>query len=137
MTHRPRLTPAIADIRRAVRSSFDRLTQSSAQSAVEGAPLLLAALSGGADSLALTAALAFEAPRAGFRAGAVIIDHQLQPGSAAVAARAAEQARNLGLDPVLVIPVTVGEEGGLEAAARTARYAAFDRAIAETKATRV
>ena len=35
-----------------------------------GRPLVIVALSGGADSLALAAATAFEAPRAGVRAGA-------------------------------------------------------------------
>ena len=65
-------------------------------------PLVLVALSGGADSLALAAATAFEAPRAGWRAGAVIVDHGLQAASADVAARAARQARELGLDPVVV-----------------------------------
>ncbi len=43
---------------------------------------MLAACSGGADSLALAAALAFEAPRLGLRAGGVTVDHGLQPGSA-------------------------------------------------------
>ncbi|GAA1859468.1 tRNA lysidine(34) synthetase TilS [Myceligenerans crystallogenes] len=106
--------------------------------------LVLVACSGGADSLALAAALAYEAPRAGrtvrspahgVRAGAVIVDHGLQPGSAAVAARAAEQCRGLGLDPVLVREVTVHDAGGgLEAAARDARYAALDRAAREAGA---
>ena len=44
--------------------------------------LVLAACSGGADSLALAAALAHEAPRCGLRAGGVTVDHGLQPGSA-------------------------------------------------------
>ncbi len=52
-----------------------------------------AAVSGGADSLALAAALAFS--RAGARA--LVVDHGLQEGSAEVAARAAEQCRSLGL----------------------------------------
>ena len=52
-----------------------------------------AAVSGGADSLALAAALAFERPGA----VALVVDHGLQPGSAEVAARAAEQCRVLGL----------------------------------------
>ncbi len=99
--------------------------------------LVLVALSGGPDSLALAAAAAFEAPRAGLRAGAVIVDHGLQPGSADVAARAAQQARELGLDPVLVRAVTVGTEGGPEAAARAARYAALEDAAAEAAATLV
>src|SRR5476651_1639882 len=102
---RPRLTPAIADVRRAVRTALPE------------SGLVLVALSGGPDSLALAAATAFEATRAGVGAGAVIVDHALQPGSADVAARAAQQARDLGLDPVLARSVVVGTEGGPEAAA--------------------
>jgi tRNA(Ile)-lysidine synthase len=119
---RPRLTPAIADVRRAVRAALPD----------EG--LVLVALSGGPDSLALAAATAFEAKRLGIRAGAIVVDHGLQPGSADVAARAAAQARELGLDPVLVRGITVGGNGGPEAAARTARYAALVEAAIETAA---
>ncbi|TFD44338.1 MULTISPECIES: tRNA lysidine(34) synthetase TilS [Cryobacterium] len=125
---RPRLSPAIADVRRAVRGLLP----------ADG--LVLVGLSGGADSLALAAATAFEAPRAGPGAGAVIVDHGLQHGSAEVAEAAARQARELGLGPVLVLPVTVQAEGageGPEAAARSARYAAFDRALAETGARHI
>ncbi|AYF97676.1 tRNA lysidine(34) synthetase TilS [Protaetiibacter intestinalis] len=155
---RPRLTPARADIRRAVRESLADLAaspnhvenagDSAAPRGIRGAagasagespafstsPLVLVALSGGADSLALAAATAFEAPRAGIRAGAVVVDHGLQEGSDAVAARAAEQARALGLDPVVVTRVEVGGGGGLEAAARDARYAAIFDAVRETGA---
>ena len=113
MTTRPRLTPAIADTRRAVRELLPP----------DG--LVLVALSGGPDSLALAAATAFEA--AG-RAGAVIVDHGLQEGSAEVAATAADQARALGLDPVVVMRVEVGTEGGPEGAARAARYRALSEA---------
>ena len=98
---------------------------------------VLVALSGGPDSLALAAATAFEAGRAGIRAGAVIVDHGLQPGSADVAARAAQQARDLGLDPIIVKTVTVGTVGGPEAAARDARYAALAEAVREIGATAV
>ncbi|KQW08212.1 tRNA(Ile)-lysidine synthetase [Leifsonia sp. Root4] len=125
---RPRLTPAIADVRRAVRGVLETLDEAAS-------PLVLVGLSGGADSLAMAAATAFEAPRAGARAGAVIVDHGLQAGSDAVAERAAEQARGLGLDPVLVMRVDVdGGAGGPEAAARAARYDAFERALGETGA---
>ncbi len=97
---------------------------------------VLVACSGGADSLALAAGTAFVVRRAArhaaeaggvppLRAGAVVVDHGLQAGSAAVAARAAAQCRDLGLDPVLVVPVSVGTEGGPEAAAREARYRAL------------
>ena len=99
--------------------------------------LVLVGLSGGADSLALAAATAFEAPRSGYRAGAVIVDHGIQSGSDAVARRAAGQAAGLGLDPVLVERVRVDVHGGPEAAARAARHAAFDRALAETGAARI
>ncbi|HTL40800.1 MAG TPA: tRNA lysidine(34) synthetase TilS [Pseudolysinimonas sp.] len=126
MPDRPRLTPAIADVRRAVR---DALPGDGASGG-----LVLVALSGGPDSLALAAATAFEAPRAGLRAGAVIVDHGLQDASAAVADRAAEQARTLGLDPVRIVRVEVGTDGGPEAAARSARYAALDSAADELSA---
>jgi tRNA(Ile)-lysidine synthase len=88
--------------------------------------LVLVACSGGADSLALAAATAFEAPRAGMRAGLVTVDHGLQEGSADQAALVAAFGYELGLDPVEVIRVDVGSDGGLEAAARAARYAALD-----------
>ena len=99
--------------------------------------LVLVACSGGADSLALAAGTAFVVGRAArraaeaggvppLRAGAVVVDHGLQEGSAAVAARAAAQCRDLGLDPVLVVRASVGTEGGPEAAARDARYGALE-----------
>jgi tRNA(Ile)-lysidine synthase len=138
MTTRPRLTPAIADVRRAVRSSLSVVepveTQSPISTSSITGPLVLVALSGGPDSLALAAATAFEA--AG-HAGAVIVDHGLQDGSALVAATAAEQARQLGLEPVLVVRVEVGGEGGPEAAAREARYRALSEAAAATGARAV
>jgi tRNA(Ile)-lysidine synthase len=93
----------------------------------DDSPLALVALSGGPDSLALAAASAFEGLKAGWRVGAVVVDHGLQNGSDAVAARAADQARQLGLDPVTVVRVEVGAGGGPEAAARAARYAVLDR----------
>lgn len=127
-SRRPRLTPAIADVRRAVRDSFAGLP--------DGA-LVLVGLSGGADSLALSTATAFEAPRSGLRAGAIIVDHGLQEQSADVAARAADQARQLGLDPVIVTRVQVGTAGGPEAAAREARYHAYAEAIECTGASAV
>lgn len=104
-------------------------------------PLVLVALSGGADSLALAAATAFEAVRQRrqeWRAGAVIIDHQLQEGSDSVAARAAEQARALGLDPVVVRAVSVPQGvNGPEAEARTSRYRALSAVAAETGAAHI
>ena len=117
--------PAVAAVRNAVRACVADLAPGD---------LVLAACSGGADSLALTAALAFVAPRAGLRAGAVTVDHGLQEGSAARAASVAATAAGLGLDPVRTASVSVeagtGGAGGPEAAARTARYAALSRVAA-------
>ncbi|MFN2320481.1 MAG: tRNA lysidine(34) synthetase TilS [Dermatophilaceae bacterium] len=88
--------------------------------------LVLVACSGGADSLALADAVAFESRHTGRRSGAVVVDHGLQPGSAQVAEQAAAVCRGLGLDPVVVASVEVTDTGhGLEAAAREARYAAL------------
>nr|WP_229865778.1 tRNA lysidine(34) synthetase TilS [Streptomyces naganishii] len=91
-------------------------------------PLVLVACSGGADSMALASALAFEAPKLGIRAGAVTVDHGLQSGSDLRADEVAQRLRELGLDPVEAVAVTVGRDGGPEAAARDARYAALDAA---------
>lgn len=81
------------------------------------------ALSGGPDSLALTAVAAAMRPTT-----ALIVDHGLQAGSAQVAETARRQALELGCVEARVIPVTVGVGGGPEAAARTARYAALSDA---------
>ncbi|MCF6473205.1 tRNA lysidine(34) synthetase TilS [Nonomuraea sp. MG754425] len=119
--------PAVADVRRAVREALADVREDA---------LVLAACSGGADSLALAAALAFEAPRLRLRAGLLTVDHRLQPGSAQRARTVADLATELRLTPAEVLTVTVGTEGGPEAAARDARYAALaeaaDRLGAET-----
>ncbi len=99
---------------------------------------VLVACSGGADSLALAAATAFGSRAAGWRVGLVTVDHGLQPGSAQRAAGLADWARNAGYDPVHVATVSVaGLAGGPEAAARSARYEALDKAAAEHGAVAV
>ncbi|CAL9462240.1 tRNA(Ile)-lysidine synthase [Nocardiopsis dassonvillei] len=113
---------AVAAVRSAVRRA---LTELPADTTV------LVACSGGADSLALAGAVAFEAPRAGLRAGAVTVDHGLQEGSAERAEKVAAVLSGLGLDPVSVRAVRVGGPGGPEGAARAARHAAFAEAAAE------
>jgi tRNA(Ile)-lysidine synthase len=98
---------------------------------------ILVACSGGPDSLALAAVAAYFARRGHVdghpvAVGAVVVDHQLQTGSAEVAARTAEMLTELGLNPVLVRAVDVASGGiGPEAAAREARHAALEAAAAE------
>lgn len=122
VTRLPPLDPAVAATRLAVRRALRGRDERT----------VLVALSGGADSLALAAAVAFEAPRLGLAAGAVIVDHGLQAGSGDVAEAAAAQASDLGLDPVLVRRVAVDAgAGGPEAGARAARYAALASAVAQ------
>ncbi len=103
--------------------------RASLQAMPEGARLVVA-LSGGADSLALAAAVAHEAGRRSIHATAVTIDHGLQEGSDLVAEHAATTARRLGL-AARVVRVEVGADGGPEAAAREARYHALDAAAAD------
>src|SRR5215469_12503974 len=126
--------PAVAAVRLGVRRSLTGLDRGS---------LALTACSGGADSLALAAALAFEAPRLGLTAGAVTVDHGLQPGSADQADRVVDILRKLELDPVCRLQADVLARGdtagypGPEAAARQARYAAIEAAAAECGAAAV
>jgi tRNA(Ile)-lysidine synthase len=161
--------PAVAQVRLGVRRCLTRAR-------LEPGDLVLVACSGGADSLALAAAAAFEAPRLGLAAGGVTIDHGLQAGSAEQAARVAKVLTAIGLDPVLSLsaavaarPGTAGCPGpagtvapgpagraatgsagpeaasppdpwdypGPEAAARAARYRAFDRAVAASGAAAI
>lgn len=80
------------------------------------------AVSGGADSLALAAATASLTEVTG-----LVVDHRLQTDSARVADNAADQLRTLKID-TCVLKVDVGTRGGMEAAARAARYAALREA---------
>ncbi len=103
--------PSTAAVRVAVRRAVTDLPP--------GAPVA-AAVSGGADSLALAAALAFVRPGS----AAVVVDHGLQDGSAAVAHRAAEQCGRLGLAARVVTVVVAGRGEGPAREARLAALAA-------------
>ncbi|MFI8093068.1 tRNA lysidine(34) synthetase TilS [Streptomyces sp. NPDC086080] len=143
--------PAVAAIRLAVRRVLTDILDDHGRAPGHpphepaSSPLVLVACSGGADSMALASALAFEAPRLGLRAGGVTVDHGLQAGSDQRAADVVVRLRELGLSPVESVAVAVGREtkvahsasnrrgggrgaGGPEAAARDARYAALDSA---------
>ncbi|MFW7413844.1 tRNA lysidine(34) synthetase TilS [Demequina sp. SO4-18] len=109
--------PSVAAIRTAVRAALDE---------TEVGSRVWVACSGGPDSLALAAGAAFVGRKEGYLTGAIIVDHGLQEDSAAVAERAAAEVRKAGIHHVFVEKVTVGREGGLESAARNARYAALN-----------
>ena len=87
------------------------------------------ACSGGPDSLALAAATAYVSRKEGYFSGAIIVDHSLQSDSAEVASRAAMQVKKAGIHQVFIERVVVGRDGGLEAAARTARYGAIEKRV--------
>jgi len=105
----PRVSPHFLACRRGVRAAALN-------------PAVAVGLSGGADSLALMAALVAE----GHDVIALCVDHRLQDGSRAQAEYAAEQARELGAR-ARVLSVEAGVDAGsrpesMEAAARMARY---------------
>lgn len=112
--------PAVAAARAAVREAIEGL---------EPGTRLWVACSGGPDSLALTAATAFIARKGGYVAGAIVVDHGIQKDSGRVTLHAIDQCRLAGMATVFVEKVKVGREGGLEAAARVARYDAIERRI--------
>lgn len=112
----PKDPPYFHQLRRAVRTHLHRYP----------AAAVVVGLSGGADSLALTAAALAE----GVGVHAVCVDHQLQPGSDTVAGQAAATARRLGATAE-VVAVHVDQHGSMEANARRARYAALHEAAAD------
>ena len=111
------MTSALLELRNAVRPFLENLTAGDSA---------IVAVSGGADSLALAYALIKEAPNLAITLIAVTVDHQLQTGSADQAKKVQEQLKAMGYQEVIIEKVSVVEKSGIEADARTARYAALD-----------
>lgn len=111
------MTSALLDLRNAVRPFLENLTAGDSA---------IVAVSGGADSLALAYALIKEAPQLAITLIAVTVDHQLQTGSGDQAKKVQEQLKAMGYQEVIIEKVSVVEKSGIEADARTARYAALD-----------
>ena len=154
---RPRLDPATAAIRTALRAAIapggegledggvpptDGVSEAGAVpeagAGLEGDGPFLVAVSGGADSLALAAAAAFLHARGEARFLAVTVDHGLQAGSGDVARQTVDALVARGLPArTIAAQIAVDQPGGLEAAAREARYAALATAAREAGATTV
>ncbi|MCX6456460.1 MAG: tRNA lysidine(34) synthetase TilS [Actinobacteria bacterium] len=111
--------PATVAIRSAVRECL---------SGCSAGDTVLVAVSGGADSLALAAALVPESKNSLVNLVGVTIDHQLQKNSGEQAIKVIAQLSELGIAQVEIVKVNVEMVDGLEASARRARYAALDAA---------
>lgn len=104
---------------------------------LEAGDTFLVAVSGGADSLALAAALLIESKSLALNPIAITIDHQLQENSHLQAERVSGQLKEFGYDEVLIQKVVVTLESGLESGARDARYAALSKSAEEKKAVKI
>lgn len=123
------LDPAVAAVRRSVRTSLTDLDQGR---------VVAVGCSGGADSLALLAGAVFEGRKAGHTVVGVTVDHALQAGSDSHAESVVGQMRELGVDEAVSVCVALdprtARTGGPEAAARAARYVELDRVADEVGA---
>ncbi len=117
MTHST--TSAMVEIRSAVRSELAKCAAGDS---------VIVACSGGADSLALSYAVAKEAEKLAVKVVGITIDHRLQSGSGNQAESVIEEFRSMGITVSEIIPVTVEVTDGMEASARRVRYQALDHA---------
>lgn len=108
---------------------------------LEPGQMVLVAVSGGPDSLALLDILLQLSPELALRLAVAHLDHGLRPDSAAdadfVAAFAAERGLTCYRERVDVAALLRGSGQSPEAVARAVRYAFFERAVAATGAQRV
>ena len=122
------MTSASVAIRSAVRPFLGKF---------EAGDKFLVAVSGGADSLALAAALFVESKPLALTPMAITIDHQLQEHSEKQAERVLEQLRGIGYVEIFNKKVLVNPVSGIEAGARDARYQAINEVAAQTQAIKV
>ena len=115
---------ALVALRSAVRASLSKFSPGD---------LILIAVSGGADSLALAAASKLEADKLTLRLLGVTVDHQLQSGSDIQAETVTKQLSF----PCVIEKVHVEITDGLEASARRARYQALEKVAKEKGAVAV
>ena len=122
------MTQALVALRNAVKPSLAQL---------EAGDVVLVAVSGGADSLALAYAVLMEATPLAVTPVAITIDHQLQENSAVQAEKVSKQLKEMGYENVFIEKVVVTTESGLEAGARSARYQALDASADKEGAVKI
>lgn len=115
---------ALVALRGAVRAELEKFS---------AGDLVLVAVSGGADSMALAFATELEAKKLAIQIKAIIVDHQLQPGSNEVANSV---AKSLNFESE-IIKVNVEVTDGIESSARRARYEAFEKSAASNRAVAI
>ena len=118
----------MVEIRSAVRSELAKLSAGDA---------VIAACSGGADSLALAYAISKEAENLAIQFVGITIDHQIQEGSRGQAEKVISQLQGMGYLRTEIFTVTVDLVDGMEASARRARYGALDAASQKYGALKV
>src|SRR5262245_45518824 len=87
---------------------------------------VVAALSGGIDSVALLDVLQQLSARLDFHLSALHVNHQLSPHAARWASFCRRLCRGRGI-PIRTVKVAIPRGENIESAARAARYAAFSR----------
>ena len=115
---------ALVALRSAVRAELEKFS---------AGDLVLIGVSGGADSLALAFASELEAEKLAIKLIAVVVDHQLQPGSSEIANKV---SKTLNLE-TRIEKVNIEITDGLEASARRARYVAFEKVAKELSAVAI
>ena len=126
MLHVSVKTPALLELRKAVRPWFQKLEASSK---------VCVGVSGGADSLALAIAAKLEAEELNLDLIGVIVDHGLQENSGDVAASTKKKLEVIGYSNIFVGKANVSITDGIEASARRARYLVFQQALETFGAT--
>jgi len=121
------MTTAVPAVRNAVRTWLEKY---------EAGDIVLVAVSGGADSLALAYALSVEAKKLAITVIGVTVDHQLQAASTEQAERVVEQLSKFGIKCVIK-KVNVDIKEGLEASAREVRYEAINEVAQDESAVAV
>ena len=121
-------TSAMVAIRSAVRSELEKCS---------AGEKIIVACSGGADSLAMSYAIALEAPKLALEVIGVTVDHRLQDGSKTQAEKVVEQLAGFGIKNCEIVQVEVNLTDGMEASARRARYEGLQLSAEKFGATRI